>query len=505
MDAYPSGHPTDYPYSSSMSEADSLSDSDWLDISSSKDSEDDDSVSSRASDHDEVDYSTTSRRSSISIGSSRDGEIEAWEGLADGESDDDKLRPHDDLIGISIPPTLPSALRKSAVASPLMDNTEDISGNILLNSVLDQSVTSTLSASRSSSSGGHASTAHNSIRDLRLSFPDPLASSLDQVLVSYDEASAPSEPTTESDVTATRAWDLDSNGIPGVLRIVVGPYVASDFEIVLYGAPTLSRWSIVTNILEKAAAGGRMTLSPALRNLEGSSQSVRISGDVQATESFPKVVNVIDRTLDTIEGVSVSCYYDHALKLTTTLKQPKMHVPLSQGSRPSLALIFATSANDRPVVPVDHTSYLPIYLSPQIESRSGDDWQYNYGGKIRRALIFQCLRPECATDIEGVARLQPRAVHQSLTGMMDMPPAPVEIKTLCKESDRRFEAAQARERLLIRFGVAGYVSMVLSFCIVLTYLFIGVSSQLLPFYWHASTLLQLRIFLPQLLRPPHRL
>ena len=324
MDTNPSRHPTaDYPYSSSMSEDDSLSDSDWLDISSSKDSEDGDSVSSRASDHDEIDHSVTSRRSSISMGSSRDGEIEAWEGLADGESDEDEPRLHDDLIGISIPPTLPPALRKSVDARPLTDSTEDGAENIHLNTVLDQSMTDTLSASRSSSSGGHASTAHNSIRDLRLSFPDPLTSSLDHVFVSSDGASTPSKPTTDGDaplVTATGARDLGSNGTPGVLRIVVGPYVASDIEIVLYGAPTLSRWSIVTSILEKAAEGGHITLSPALRNLEGSSQSVRISGDAQPTELFPKVVNVIDRTLETIEGVSVSCYFDHSSEPTTTLK-----------------------------------------------------------------------------------------------------------------------------------------------------------------------------------------
>lgn len=481
MDAYPPGHPTDYPYSSSMSEADSLSDSDWLDISSNKDSEDDDSVSSRASDHDEVDYNVASRRSSLSIGSSRDGEIEAWEGLADEESDDDELRPHDDLIGISIPPTLPPALRKSAVASPLRDSAGGLAEDRNLNTVIDQSLTGALSASRSSSSGGHASTAQNSIRDLRLSFPDPLTSSRDQILVSYDEVSAPSEPATDSDVpliTATRAWDLGSNGTPGVLRIVVGPYVASDLEIVLYGAPTLSRWSVVTTILEKAAAGGRITLSPALRNLEGSSQSVRISGDAAATESFPKVVNIIDRTLEIIDDVSVSYHAYHSLKLTTTLKQPKKHDPLSQGSRPSLAIIFATSANNHPVVPDDHTSYVPIYLSPQIESHPGDDWQYNYGGKISRPSIFECIQSDCATDIEGIARLEPQRVYQSLMDMMDMPPTPAETKTLCKESERQFQAAKAREQLLVRFGVAGYVSMDLTSCIILTCFFIGVSSQL---------------------------
>ena len=76
-------HPIDYPHSSGLSEADSLSDSDWLDISSSKESDDNDSVSSKASDHDEVDYGPRSRRSSTSLGSSRDGDVEAWEGFAE--------------------------------------------------------------------------------------------------------------------------------------------------------------------------------------------------------------------------------------------------------------------------------------------------------------------------------------------------------------------------------------------------------------------------------------
>src|ERR1700720_498273 len=93
--------PTDY-HSSSMSEADSLSDTDWLDISSSKESDDNDSVSSRASDHDETDFGPPSRRSTISIGSSRDGDVEAWEGFA--EDSMDEIVAHDDFIGLSIPP-----------------------------------------------------------------------------------------------------------------------------------------------------------------------------------------------------------------------------------------------------------------------------------------------------------------------------------------------------------------------------------------------------------------
>ncbi|KAG8213017.1 hypothetical protein J3R82DRAFT_11408 [Butyriboletus roseoflavus] len=73
--------PTD---NSALSELDSHSDSDWLDIASTdRDSDDNDSIySSRETDHEDR-FRSRSRRSSLSYGSSRDGDVDAWEGLID--------------------------------------------------------------------------------------------------------------------------------------------------------------------------------------------------------------------------------------------------------------------------------------------------------------------------------------------------------------------------------------------------------------------------------------
>ena len=252
-------YPADYPQSSSLSEVDSLSDSDWLDISSSKESDDNDSVSSRASDHDEIDYVPPSRRSSMSLGSSRDGEVEAWEGFADDSSDEEI--PHDDLVEMSIHRTLPPALRNTAtLMDDILSPDRDVVEEQRVKAALDQSMTGTLSASRSSSLGGRVPTAQNSTRDLRLSFPDPLTSSRDELQASYEVASL-SEPTTDRDdalSTAKRALDPGPSITPEVLHIVVSKdssSVVADLEIVLYGASAAIKWPVVGSIVEKAAIG----------------------------------------------------------------------------------------------------------------------------------------------------------------------------------------------------------------------------------------------------------
>ena len=70
-----------------MSEFDSLSDSDWLDISSGH-SDDNVSISSQDSNHGEISSIPHSRRSSISVASSMNSEVEASEGFVSDNSDE---------------------------------------------------------------------------------------------------------------------------------------------------------------------------------------------------------------------------------------------------------------------------------------------------------------------------------------------------------------------------------------------------------------------------------
>ncbi|KAJ6513273.1 hypothetical protein C8R45DRAFT_963067 [Mycena sanguinolenta] len=151
-----------------MSELDSLSDTEWTEISNHSDN---DSLSdcSRSS-------QPPSRRSSISIGSSVDGRIDAWEGFADDSPDELELAP-------GAEPVVPACV----AGSPHLP--DSVAEEQFVNAALEQSLVGTLSASRSSSLGG-PSTVHSSLRDLRLSFPDPITSSRDELNRSYEAVSS---------------------------------------------------------------------------------------------------------------------------------------------------------------------------------------------------------------------------------------------------------------------------------------------------------------------------
>jgi hypothetical protein len=242
---------------SSLSELDTFSDSDWLDISRESD---DESLSSRDSDHIEAASGPLSRRSSFSTGSSRDGEVEAWEGFVEDSADEAPAPGHAPLTRLETGPT--------SEPDGEDDNPEE---EKLLRDGLDQSVISTLSASRSNS---HPSTVQSSLRDLRLSFPDPLTSSRDELNRSYDtvlpteaDMSISSE-NTESPVQEAMSDSLSMQDpsllpTPEVLAqdiqtslIETIDNVSSDFEVVLYGRSSHVKWTFVRDLLRKAALGG---------------------------------------------------------------------------------------------------------------------------------------------------------------------------------------------------------------------------------------------------------
>jgi hypothetical protein len=286
----PSSDITDYPHSSSVSEVDSLSDSDWLEIVSNRESDDNDSLSSRDSDR----GLPPSRRSSFSVGSSRDGDVDAWEGFAsDGADEAAPVSP----IFTALPPVAHDA------ESP--ENTEhafaierDIAEEQRVKDALDQSMISTLSSSRSSSLGGHPSTVQNSLRDLRLSFPDPLTSSRDELNRSYEDVSpsAASSVTDTDDVSppSPAAADPGSFTTPEVPLVeeISSDIPRYDFDIILYGSSTI-KWSFVDAIVKKAAIGGGIALVQTK-----SIENMRLL-HIQSNGSSPStVVAVTDRTGD---------------------------------------------------------------------------------------------------------------------------------------------------------------------------------------------------------------
>ncbi|KAG5638769.1 hypothetical protein H0H81_010190 [Sphagnurus paluster] len=350
----------DYPLSSSMSENDSLSDSDWLDISSNRESDDNDSVVSGASDREDVGI-PISRRSSISIGSSRDGDVEAWEGFVDDSSDEESQGPE---VATTAVPSL--AVDQSIMgASELTVNGEhDPVEDQRVKEALDQSLISTLSASRSSTAS-----AHTSIRDLRLSFPDPLTSSKDELNRSYEDVS-PSEttfssagvPTDEAadvynytaDLTDAPRSKEDPGSLsttPAVPEPVVPVRLEEDkarFEVVLYGASTPIKWSFVQELVQKAFLSSTLTLTDITPSTLGPTRYLKLQQKVEGSSNIAHLIPIHDRT--------------------ENFKPSDLSISQTFSKRPSLAVLYLPCAIH--ALP-EHSLYLPV-LAPSRSETSGE-------------------------------------------------------------------------------------------------------------------------------------
>ena len=234
-----------------MSEFDSLSDSDWLDVAG-RISDDNDSLSSRP----------LSRRSSLSLGSSHGSEVEAWEGFVDDES------------------ALQPAMCFVQPALRLTDDILDISQDD--QNALDQSLVGTLSASRTSTA------AHSSIRDLRLSFPDPLTSPPDHLNTDYLE-----HPISRSDSAASHHQPT-----PVTSQACQPQQIANiDLDIILYGSSSPIKWSFVQGLVQKAASFSGNYLLSSLDPDNGPVQILHLCCEKDNSILF--TITVYDCTNDT--------------------------------------------------------------------------------------------------------------------------------------------------------------------------------------------------------------
>ncbi|KAI0331898.1 hypothetical protein GY45DRAFT_1275211 [Cubamyces sp. BRFM 1775] len=379
---------------SNLSEVESLSDSDWLDIASSRASEGDtDSLlaDSDASDREDLesDYRPPSRRSLVSTGSSREGDIQGWEGIVEDSADEapissrcygDSNAPPSPIIEQSTPertltdPRLShlslsfraAALSESAVARhrALVDPEEEQR----VKDALDQSMVSTLSGSRSNSLNGSVQTSVVHSRDLRLSFPDPLTSPGTQSLSpSYENISvptdtdmmspsdrdtqssltAPSRETSAASVLTAPATDPGAITTPEVVRSGTGSDDKAcvsadvhtsrivDFYIVLYGASSEIKHRVVHRLLEKlmAATGCGFSALPQM----DVPHNIRML--VNGGRAMHCIISVVDRTDAVAHGKEVG---------------PSS---LALAQKPSLAVVFLPAALR--AVP-EHTLYLPV-------------------------------------------------------------------------------------------------------------------------------------------------
>ncbi|KAI0250271.1 hypothetical protein BJV78DRAFT_1220934 [Lactifluus subvellereus] len=320
----PSLTPTDV-HDSAPSEIDSVSDSDWLDISTSEDAG---SIGIPESDRDEAGDRPLSRRSFSSHSSSRDDDVDIWEGLVESADDEVLEEPTEFSRG-------PSPLARSSFTHNYGHSAEERR----VEDALNQSMVSTLSTSRASSMSASGTTNHptSRARDLRLSFPDPLSSSKDELIRSPEGllfppptiagASPPPELSDDEEPT-----DMTPSAPSCLLKL---PTV--EFEIYLYGTPPEYKWSIVECLMGKLGAISNCAVSE--RHPQGnriSTYSLRPKGNLRRL-SLGCAVSVIDNT----EAQSVSN------------TEPVL-------DKPSLAIVFLPTF--LPSLPL-HTLFLPVIAS----------------------------------------------------------------------------------------------------------------------------------------------
>lgn len=292
-----------------MSEFDSLSDSDWQEVASG---DDNDSLSELDSDREEINSMPQSRRSSISNADSLSSDVDCWQGLVSDTADDGMY-----------PAPLASPLGAEPVAvgfnpnlNEVVDPTEE---DQRVKDALDQSFVGTLSASRSSNAASaHSPSAHNSIRDLRLSFPDPLTSSRDELNRSYDSIHSPTETTVSS------STDDDVNNSEEVPPIVATPLAEDlgtpsttpeiqpqevqhlesaqkpELQIVLYGSSSEIKWEFIQDLIQKAAG-----TSGQIHQENEKTHSVHFIRDSQEYVPFFNTISIDDRTDMLADVVSI--------------------------------------------------------------------------------------------------------------------------------------------------------------------------------------------------------
>ena len=254
----------DYHYSS-LSELESLSDSDWLDMASSRG--DGDSIAAFDSDHEDADGRPVSRRSYSSIASSRDEVIEGWEGLIEDSSDEIPLADVDEVPTIARVAT--DGVKEDA---PPASVPEDDPEDERVKAALDQSMMSTLSSSRPNSLANSVQTSVvHSTRSLRLSFPDPTTSQLRSLTTSYEELSHAEADVSTSDAVI-EVTSAESTADSGDLITSDGPVnealgsgfvpnrpstLKPDCSIVLYGSSPVAHAALQTRNARNSLSGRR--------------------------------------------------------------------------------------------------------------------------------------------------------------------------------------------------------------------------------------------------------
>jgi hypothetical protein len=345
----PSLTPTDV-HDNGPSEIDSVSDSDWLDISASEDAG---SIGIPESDRDEAGDRPLSRRSFSSHSSSRDDDVDIWEGLVESTDDEVLEEPTEFSLG-------PSPLARSSFTCADGHSAEERR----VEDALNQSMVSTLSTSRASSMSASGTTNHptNRARDLRLSFPDPLSSSKDELIRSPEELLFPPPIIADAPPPSEFSDDEEPTNLPPSAPSYLFKLPTVVFEIYLYGTPPERKWSIVECLMGKW--GTVLDCAVSDRHPQGNRIStywLRPKGNLHRL-SLGRAVSVVDNTeAQSVVGAALPCSLTIDIQLHQSNTEPVLN-------KPSLAVVFLPTF--LPSLP-PHTLFLPVIASTSHEYDAG--------------------------------------------------------------------------------------------------------------------------------------
>jgi len=349
------------------------------------------------------------------------------------------------------------------VAPAEEDNLEDRK----VKEALDQSMVSTLSTSRSGSFGRSSMTSPRPRKDIRLSFPDPIASTTDDIRKSYEELDSsatrrsrsrrnshedqgPVEAIPESesitDLGVSSTQELSPRDV--IPSKIVN---AADLFIVLYGFSISDKLNFVDRLLRNHSQGAGLELVEDAQVRPPCAQVLAIRelrSPTTTTDIPPRIITIIDKTqsLDFRVG-SFPLPFNQLTSLS-----PQSISELSYDT-PSLGIIFFPQRAFS-VVP-DHTYYLPLVASTSytkdtpgsIDSvRSSAESNWKDLGVPRDRLLFD-LPASPVVEMETAMEYEPKVVSAAFKKLLP-PLEPVKDQTtLCVEHSSRWGRFIARTYL----------------------------------------------------------
>ena len=365
--------------------------------------------------------------------------------------------PTDDDEPLDDPFVLPpeSGIDLAQEAAPTEeDNLEDRK----VKEALDQSMVSTLSTSRSGSFGRSSMTSPRPHKDIRLSFPDPIASTTDDIRRSYEELDAaatrrtrsrrnshddqgPAEVPPESE-SITDLGVSSTQELPPRDSIPSEIVNAADLFIVLYGFSIGDKLDFVDKLLRSYSRGSGFELIQDIQVQPPCAQILAVR-ELRSPTKFvgipPRVITIIDKTqsLDFRVG-------SFPLSFERLTSPPLQSISELSYDTPSLGIIFFPQRAFS-VVP-DHTYYMPLVASTSYTKdtpgsidcvRSSAESNWKDLGVPRDKLLFD-LPASPVVEMETAMEYEPEMVSAAFKKLI---PAldPVKNQTaLCVEHSGRW-------------------------------------------------------------------